>query len=90
MLTTVTLALGAIFLFVQGWAASFAILLIGRLGYGIVTLAREPARALLMPQWFAPREFMAVNSVYNALFGIVVGGGLFATPFILARAEDNW
>jgi len=90
MLTTVTLALGAIFLFVQGWAASFAILLIGRLGYGIVTLAREPARALLMPQWFAPREFMAVNSVYNALFGIVVGGGLFATPFILARAGDNW
>jgi predicted MFS family arabinose efflux permease len=43
-----------------------------------------------MPQWFAPREFMAVNSVYNALFGIVVGGGLFATPFILARAGDNW
>lgn len=90
MLTTATLILGAMFLFIQGWAPSFVILLIGRLGYGIVTLAREPARALLMPQWFAPREFLVVNSVYNALFGIVVGGGLAATPFILAIGGDDW
>ena len=90
ILTTITLALGAIFLLIQGWAPTFAILLIGRLGYGVATLAREPARALLMHQWFAPREFIVVNSVYNALFGIVVGGGLFATPFILAAAGDDW
>ena len=90
ILTTITLALAAIFLLIQGWAPNFAILLIGRLGYGVATLAREPARALLMHQWFAPREFIVVNSVYNALFGIVVGGGLFATPFILAGAGDDW
>ena len=90
MLTTMTLVLGVIFLFVQGWAPNFAILLIGRFGYGVATLAREPARALLMHQWFAPREFIVVNSVYNLLFGIVVGGGLFATPFILARAGNDW
>jgi MFS family permease len=90
IVTTITLVLGVIFLFVQGWAPNLAILLIGRFGYGIATLAREPARALLMHQWFRPREFMVVNSVYNALFGIVVGGGLFATPFILASAGDNW
>jgi MFS family permease len=90
LVTTITLVLGVIFLFVQGWAPNLAILLVGRFGYGIATLAREPARALLMHQWFRPREFMVVNSVYNALFGIVVGGGLFATPFILASAGDNW
>jgi MFS family permease len=90
LVTTITLVLGVIFLFIQGWAPNLAILLIGRFGYGITTLAREPARALLMYQWFQPREFMVVNSVYNALFGIVVGGGLFATPFILASAGDNW
>ena len=90
MLTTVTLAAGALLMSVQAWSPNFAVLLIGRLGFGITTMAREPARALLMHQWFAPREFIVVNSVYNALFGIVVGGGLAATPFILTGVGDSW
>ena len=90
ILTTVTLAAGAMLMSVQAWSPNFAVLLIGRLGFGITTMAREPARALLMHQWFAPREFIVVNSVYNALFGIVVGGGLAATPFILTGVGDSW
>ncbi len=90
MLTTVTLAAGALLMSVQAWSPNFAVLIIGRLGFGITTMAREPARALLMHQWFAPREFIVVNSVYNALFGIVVGGGLAATPFILTGVGDSW
>ena len=90
VLTTTTLAIGAILLSIQGWSPNFAVLLIGRLGFGITTMAREPARALLMHQWFAPREFIIVNSVYNALFGLVVGGGLAATPFILIALNDSW
>ena len=90
ILTTVTLMAGALLMSVQAWSPNFAVLLIGRLGFGITTMAREPARALLMHQWFAPREFIVVNSVYNALFGIVVGGGLAATPFILTGVGDSW
>ena len=90
ILTTVTLTAGALLMSVQAWSPNFAVLLIGRLGFGITTMAREPARALLMHQWFAPREFIVVNSVYNALFGIVVGGGLAATPFILTGVGDSW
>ena len=89
-LTTVTLIIGAALLAFQGWAPSFAVLLVGRLGFGVSTLAREPARALLMQQWFQPREFIIVNSMYNALFGLVVGGGLAATPFILGAAGNDW
>lgn len=89
-LTTVTLVIGAALLAFQGWAPSFAVLLVGRLGFGVSTLAREPARALLMQQWFQPREFIIVNSMYNALFGLVVGGGLAATPFVLSAAGDDW
>ena len=88
--TTVTLVLAALFLLLQGWATAFAVLLLGRLGFGIATLAREPARGLLFPQWFHQREIILVNAVSHALFGIVVGGGLLVTPYILDLAGDNW
>ena len=90
ILTTVTFALGSALLFIQGWGPNFGVLIFGRLGFGVSTLAREPARVLLMHRLFAPREFIVVSSVYNALFGIVVGGGLVVTPLILARLGDDW
>ena len=90
ILTTITFTLGSLLLFVQGWSPNFAILLFGRLGFGISTLAREPARVLLMHRLFTPREFIAVSSVYNLFFGIVVGGGLVLTPLILSRVHDDW
>ena len=77
-------------MFVQSWSPNFAVLLFGRLGFGISTLAREPARVLLMHRLFTPREFILVSSVYNLLFGLVVGGGLVLTPIILSRVGDDW
>ena len=90
ILTTVTFTLSSALMFVQGWGPNFAILLLGRLGYGVSTLAREPARVLLMHRLFTPREFILVSSVYNLLFGLVVGGGLVLTPIILSRVGDDW
>ena len=90
MLTTATLALGVLFLILQGWAPAFAVLLVGRMGFGIASLAREPARALLTQQWFTQREVILVNSVSNVFFGVVVGAGLVLTPYILDVFEDNW
>ena len=90
ILTTVTFTLSSALMFVQSWSPNFAILLLGRLGFGVSTLAREPARVLLMHRLFTPREFMIVSSVYNLLFGLVVGGGLVLTPLILSRVEDDW
>ena len=90
ILTTVTFTLSSALMFVQSWSPNFSILLLGRLGFGVSTLAREPARVLLMHRLFTPREFMVVSSVYNLLFGLVVGGGLVLTPLILSRVEDDW
>ena len=90
MLTTVTLVLGILLLFLQSWAPAFVYLLVGRLGFGITLLARIPARSLLTKQWFPQREIVLVNSLGNAMFGLVVGGGLIATPFILSNLGDNW
>ena len=88
--TTATLALGAGFFFLQGWAPVFAVLLAGRLLFGISRLAADPARAILTRQWFADREIILSQSVGNALFGLIVGGGFLFTPIILAGLGDDW
>ncbi|MFH1560009.1 MAG: MFS transporter [Chloroflexota bacterium] len=90
VLTMVTLGLGTLFLFLQASAPAFVALLSARLVFGLTILAREPARALLIQQWFPQREVVLVNGVGNALYGLVVGGGLAATPLILGAMGDDW
>ena len=89
-LTSVTLVLGTATLFLQGWAPAFAVLVAGRLAFGLTVMARQPARVSLTQQWFAPKEIVFVNSVQNLFFGLVVGGGLAASPFILAAFGNDW
>ncbi len=89
-LTTITLAGCALCLFLQGWAPVFAFLLLGRLLFGVFTIAQQPARALLTRQWFLPREVVMVNGLSNVFFGLVVGGGLALSPVILILLGDDW
>ena len=90
ILTMVALGLGTLLLFLQASAPAFVALLLARLGFGLTILALEPARALLIHQWFPKREIVLVNGIGNALYGLVVGGGLAATPFILGAMGDDW
>ena len=89
-LSFVTLCLATLFLFVQSWSPNFIVLLIARLAFGLTNIAQQPARAYLIQQWFQPREIIMVNGVTNVLFGLVVGGGLFVSPFILSGLGDDW
>ena len=89
-LTLITLVGCALCLFLQGWAPVFALLLLGRLLFGIFTIAQQPARALLTRQWFPPREVVLVNGLSNVFFGLVVGGGLALSPVILILLGDDW
>ncbi len=89
-LTTVTLGLAAACLFIQGWSPVFAVLLFARLAFGVTLIAQQPARAFLTQQWFQAREIIIVNGLSNVLFGVVVGGGLLASPFILSAFGNDW
>lgn len=89
-LTTVTLILGTLFIFLHGVAPAFIFLIIARLAFGVTILAREPARAHLIRQWFPANEAVIANSVSNVLFGVVVGGGLIVTPIILNNLGGDW
>ena len=77
-------------IFAQAWAPGFVVLIVARLIFGLTIVAREPARALLCLQWFPRHEIVMVSSISNLLFGLVVGGGLAATPFILDAVNDDW
>ncbi len=89
-LTTVTMVFSTVFIFVQASAPLFAVLLFGRLAFGFTVIARQPAQAILMQQWFPPREFVTVNAVANTMFGLVVGGGVATAPFILSGLGNDW
>lgn len=89
-LTTITLVGCSLCLFLQSWAPVFAALLLGRLLFGIFTIAQQPARALLTRQWFPAREVVLVNGLSNVFFGLVVGGGLALSPVILGLLGDDW
>ena len=89
-LTTVTMVFSTVFIFVQASAPVFAVLLFGRLAFGFSVIARQPAQAILMQQWFPPREFVRVNAVGNTMFGLVVGGGVATAPFILSSLGNDW
>ena len=90
ILTTVTMVLGTLFLLAQALSPGFAALILGRMAFGISVIARQPARAFLTQQWFPARQVVLVNSISNAMFGLVVGGGVAASPFILIALGDDW
>ena len=85
-----TLALGTLLIAVQGWSPTFAVLLLGRLGFGVVLLAMDPPGAALINQWFPPRRIVFVNGVANGAFSLTMGLGLLATPLILNALGGNW
>ena len=90
ILTTVTMVLGTLFLLAQALSPGFALLILGRVAFGITVIARQPARAFLTQQWFPSRQVVLLNSISNAMFGVMVGGGIAASPFILAALGDSW
>ncbi|MFQ5872712.1 MAG: MFS transporter [Dehalococcoidia bacterium] len=90
MTTTITLAVGALLVFAQGWAPTFAVLLAARLLFGLTVVARDPARALLVHQWLRGREVLLFNGLLNAVFGVALTVGFVATPFVLKAFDGDW
>ena len=90
ILVSVTIFLGALFIFVQGWAPTFLALFLGRLAFGVTMIAREPARALLIRQWLPQRETNMAGGISNLFFGIIVSGGFLLTPAILDYFDGDW
>ena len=89
-MTTVAFVLGGVFFFVQGLAPVFGVFLAGRLLFGICRLPSQPARAILIRQWFPGRDAVLATTLDNALFGVIFGGGLVAAQFLFRVLDDDW
>ena len=89
LLTSISFFAAAGLVFFQGWAPVFIVLLLGRFLYGVVSIAREPARVLLIRQWIPPNEIVIANALANFLWGIV-GVGFVLTPVILKLLDNSW
>ncbi len=90
ILTAITLFLGAGFVFMQAAASNFAILLLGRLLFGITPVAREASRVLLVRQWLPAREIQLSSGILNAVFGISLTISFVVAPLMLEAFDNNW
>jgi predicted MFS family arabinose efflux permease len=88
-LTLVSLLLGAPFLFLQGLAQSFLVLLLARFGFILAHVLSTPVRPLLLQQWVAPPQYAFVNAVglsqHSVLLAIAV-----STSAWLITAVGSW
>jgi MFS family permease len=76
-------------LFAQGWAPNYWILLLSRMAFMAIGLARFPARPLLVQQWFPLEKITMVNSVLTVGMG---AAGATAVFFMgdLMEALNGW
>ena len=90
LLTTIILLISIVLLFVQASTSFFVILFVSRLLFGITIAAKEPARTLLMQQWFPPKEFMLVNALTAGILAFGLFGSTLATPYLLNLFNNDW
>lgn len=90
LLTAITLILGAGFVFMQAAAPNFAILLLGRLLFGLTPVAREASRVLLVRQWLPKREIQLSSGILNAVFGVSLTVSFVVAPMLLEAFDNDW
>jgi len=88
-LVTISTAVAVPLVFLQGWAPSYTILLLIRIAFMAVTLARFPARPLLIQQWFPKEKITLVNSVLTVGMGAAGATVIFVTGDLI-EALDGW
>lgn len=77
------------FTFMQGWAPSFFLLLLGRLAMSMAFSQTEAATALLVQQWSTRKQVAATNGLMISGSDVVNGCALLMTPFLIDWL-DGW
>ena len=85
----VSLIAGTVLTLLHGLATGFVFFLLARIAFGISFSIRQPARAMLIQQWFPLREVPLAQGIIIGLIGIAEFAALYGTPLIL-EATGNW
>lgn len=88
-LVMASLLLSFPFLFLQGLANSFLLLLLARFFFVAFHTITSPARTLLLQQWVAPRQFATVNSVGLSQHSIMLALAV-STSALLITGLGSW
>ena len=88
-LVLVSLLLGAPFLFLQGLANGFILLMLARFFFIGVHTITIPARTLLLQQWVAPRQYAMVNSVGLSQHSVILALAV-STSALLITGLGSW
>ncbi|PKB79231.1 MAG: hypothetical protein BZY88_14265 [SAR202 cluster bacterium Io17-Chloro-G9] len=88
-LVLVSLLLGIPFLFLQGLAVNFFVLLMARFFFVLFHVITTPARTLLLQEWVAPRHYALVNAVglsqHSTLLAVAI-----STSALLIAVVGSW
>ena len=88
-LVMVSMLLVSPFLFLQGLANSFLVLLLARFFFIAFHVITVPARTLLLQQWVAPRQYATVNSVGLSQHSIMLAIAV-STSALLITGLGSW
>ena len=84
-----SLIAGTVLTLLHGVATGFVVFLLARIAFGISFSVRNPARAMLIQQWFPLREVPLAQGIIIGLIGIAEFAALYGTPLIL-EATGSW
>ena len=84
-----SLVAGTVLTLMHGLATGFAVFLIARIAFGVSFSVRNPARAMLIQQWFPLREVALAQGIIIGLLGVAEFAAVYGTPLIL-EATANW
>jgi CP family cyanate transporter-like MFS transporter len=84
-----SLLLSTPFLFLQGLAWHFLVLLVARLGLSVFHEIATPARPLLLQQWVAPRHYALVHAVGLSQHSILMATAISTSAWLIV-AVGSW
>ncbi len=82
-LVLTSLLLSTPFLFLQGLAGHFVVLLVARFGLVLFHEIATPARPLLLHQWVAPRQYALVNAVGLSQHSILLALAISTSAWLI-------
>ena len=88
-LVLVSMLLSIPFLFLQGLANSFLLLLLARFFFVAFHVITAPARTLLLQQWVAPHQYATVNSVGLSQHSVMLAIAV-STSALLITGLGSW
>ena len=80
---TISFLAGTLFVAFGAWAPTFAVLLLARIGLGLVQQAIRAPRTLLIIQWFSRKQILAANGFSISIVDLFLGTGLILIPLLM-------